>query len=255
MPSIELEHFKQGLFLDDALSFLTLPSLGTAEPMTKERRVMVNEKTIRIQKFNEGPGAFQDVYVDAINYLPYHQQYNLYASLGGANDVMSGIFSGCIMTKYRKAIVKGRGKLVKSEGAGNIKSVEGFSNEEKIETDELENDYRFCHVFAFSDNTDLRQYFFPNNKKSKFEVCFKPFHDDLAELTKLKAGLKLPNGLQFISTGVSAKFDGAMGIITSSNAKYRFFIAGVCLAKDPGTRKLLILSDVAQVDNSYQHAG
>jgi hypothetical protein len=255
MALIELEHFKKGYFLDDLMSFLRNQGVGSVDGKSFECAVLNSEKNVKIQRYDPaGNGAFHDLYSDTINYLPFSEQGHLYTKLGGASEVMSGIFTGCVMAKYRKVIDKeGRGGLVKNEGSRNLKGDVDFNNMR-----EHESNFRFGHIFIppGANGGGKADAFFKVNKEAKFEVCFKPMYGDMATLAELKQGVHLPNGLQFIgANGLNTKVDGCMGIITASNATYRFFVSGVRQISNTAVMKLLILSDCEQVDNSYHHAG
>ncbi len=252
MALIDFEHFKRGLYLDDVMSFLKSQGRGAIDGDSYECLVTTSEKTVKIQKYENG--KFIDVHSDAINYLPYADDAHLYTKLGGATDVMSGVFSGCVMAKYCKAVgSKEKGALTKSPASRDLKAGDGdFNNTEPV----FENDYRFGHIFVppGANGGGKVDAFFKQNKRSRFEVCFKPMMGDLATLAELKSSLRIADGLEFIgSSGLNSKVDGAMGIITAANAKYRFFVVGVRLKSDPKATKFLIVSDCEQVDNTYRH--
>ncbi len=253
MALIEMEHFKKGYFLDDLMSFLRNQGVGSVDGDSFECPVLNIEKTVKIQRYDPaGNGTFHDLHGDTINYLPFSEQGHLYAKLGGASDVMSGIFTGCVFAKYRKVIEKkDKGGLVKNEGSRNLKGAVDFNNMR-----EYESDFRFGHIFIppGANGGGKADGFFRINKEARFDVCFKPMMGDMATLAELKQGYRLPNGLQFIgANGLNTKVDGSMGIITASNATYRFFVTGVRQVSNTANMKLLILSDCEQVDNSYHH--
>jgi len=212
MP-INLDSFKPGLFISVSNLF-SQGALGAQNDKSYECQVFNADKTLTILAAVEGSNGvhYGTTSEQNINFLPYKENNNLYIELGGDQDVMSGVFNGCFMTKYKRK--------------GDIY-------------------YRFAHI-----DTSIPKYgngFFSNHKQDEFSACFRPsMLGDVGSLqAPLKAGMRLPKGLEMKT---NRKLDGAFGLITASGEAFRFFVAPV-RDTTSNTIMLVILSHPENVMN------